>query len=132
MRCVLPQLTLLAFCSTAASPSFEQDAVQTPPKRLDASFGLNLRERFESNHAEFLGLLRGDSGEWLLQRLEVRADIRLGGHVQAVVQLQSAFAPGKNVLTPVDRDLLDIEQAFVAVLSNQRQMVFFGFIVVCS
>ena len=93
---------------------------------------MNLRERFESNHAEFLGLLRGDSGEWLLQRLEVRADVRFGGHVQAFVQLQSAFAPGKNVLTPVDRDPLDIEQAFVAVLSNQRQMVFFGFIVVCS
>jgi hypothetical protein len=115
LRCVLAPLTLLAFCSPAASPSFAQDTVQTPPKRLDASLGMSLRERFESNHAEFLGLLRGDSGEWLLQRLELRADVRLGGHVQAFVQLQSAFAPGKNVLTPVDRDPLDIEQAFVAV-----------------
>jgi Alginate export len=137
LRCVLPPLTVFAFCSTAASPSLAQEAVQTPPRRVDASFGVNLRERFESNHAEFLGLLRGDSGEWLLQRLEVRADVRLGGHVQAFVQLQSAFAPGKNVLTPVDRDPLDIEQAFVAVteplaggtlaLRVGRQLIAFDF-----
>ena len=30
---------LLAFCSTAAAPSFAQDAVQTPLKGLDASLG---------------------------------------------------------------------------------------------
>jgi alginate export protein len=112
---ILRTLTFCALVGAGASPVSAQDVVQASPKPLDVSFGINLRERFESDHAEFLGAVRGDSGEWLLQRLELRADVRLGRHVQVVAQAQSAFAPAKQILTPVDRDPLDLEQAFVAI-----------------
>jgi hypothetical protein len=88
---ILRTLTFCALVGAGASPVSAQDVVQASPKPLDVSFGINLRERFESNHAEFLGAVRGDSGEWLLQRLELRADVRLGRHVQVVAQAQSAF-----------------------------------------
>jgi hypothetical protein len=79
------------------------------------SIGINLRERLEFNHAENFGIPPGNSGEWLLSRLEVQADRRLGEHVQIFTQLQSAFASGKALLGPVDQDRLDVEQAFLGL-----------------
>ena len=77
------------------------------------SLGFNLRERFEVDHSPLFGTVSGLKGEWLLSRLEVHADLRLGKHVQVFAQLQSAFAPGKKVLAPVDQDRLDLEQCFI-------------------
>lgn len=79
------------------------------------SLGINVRERLESDHAPFLGTVPGLGGVWLLSRMETNADLRLGDHVQIFIQLQSAFAPGKQVLFPVDQDRLDIEQAFIGL-----------------
>jgi alginate export protein len=79
------------------------------------SVGLNLRERFETDHAPLFGTRPGLAGGWLLSRLEAHADLRLGRHVQLFTQLQSAFAPGKDVLTPIDQDRLDVEQAFIGL-----------------
>ena len=50
----------------------------------------------------------------------MHADLRLGDHVQVFAQLQSAFAPGKKVLAPVDQDRLDVEQAFVGLKKPVR------------
>jgi Alginate export len=61
------------------------------------SFGFNLRERFEANNALNFG---------------VGAN-RIADQLQVFVQLQSDFAPWKAIITPVDRDRLDLEQAFV-------------------
>ena len=83
--------------------------------RTYLSFGFNLRERIEVDHSPFFGVLPGLKGEWFLSRLEVHADLRLGDHVQVFAQLQSAFAPGKKVLAPVDKDRLDVEQAFIGL-----------------
>ncbi len=77
------------------------------------SLGFTLRERLEVDHSPFFGTVAGLKGEWLLSRLEVHADLRLGKHVQVFAQVQSAFAPGKKVLAPVDQDRLDLEQGFI-------------------
>ncbi|MGR8025348.1 alginate export family protein, partial [Burkholderia cenocepacia] len=52
------------------------------------------------------------SDTYLIQRVEVHADAHLGRHWQFFVQLQDARAFGKNTITPVDRNPLDLEQAF--------------------
>jgi Alginate export len=83
--------------------------------RTYLSFGFNLRERIEVDHSPFFGVLPGLKGEWFLSRLEVHADLRLGDLVQVFAQLQSAFAPGKKVLAPVDEDRLDVEQVFIGL-----------------
>jgi len=75
----------------------------------------HLRERFELDHATFFGAASGESGQWILSRLEWHADLRLGNHVQLFTQFQNAVAPGKARLKPVDQDRLDVEQAFIGL-----------------
>lgn len=77
------------------------------------SLGADLRERFEANDAAGFGTGRNRSADYVISRLEVHADLRIASQVQAFVQLQSDFAPGKSMITPVDRDRLDLEQAFI-------------------
>ena len=79
------------------------------------SLGADLRERFEGNDAVNFGVNGSKPEDYVISRLETHADFRLGSSVQAFVQLESAFAPGKLVLTPVDQDRLDLEQAFIAI-----------------
>jgi hypothetical protein len=79
------------------------------------SLGANLRERFEANDAAGFGIGRNRSADYLISRLEAHADLRIASQVQVFVQLQSDFAPGKSMITPVDRDRLDLEQAFVTL-----------------
>jgi hypothetical protein len=88
--------------------------------RTYLSFGFNLRERIEVDHAPFFGAPPGLKGEWFLSRLELHGDLRLGDHVQVFAQLQSAFAPDKKVLAPVDQDRLDVEQAFIGLTEPLR------------
>jgi hypothetical protein len=79
------------------------------------SFGADLRERFEANDAVNFGVGGTKAQEYVISRMEADADLRIHDEVQAFVQLQSDFAPGKTIITPVDRNRLDLEQAFVAV-----------------
>ncbi len=79
------------------------------------SFGANLRERFESIDAVSFGAGGAKAQSYVISRLEAHADLRLADQLQAFVQLQSEFAPGKTVITPVDRNRLDLEQAFVTL-----------------
>jgi len=51
----------------------------------------------------------------VLQRLEVHADVRLGPHVQFFTQFEDARPYGKDNVTPVDKNPLDLRQAFVAI-----------------
>jgi hypothetical protein len=78
-----------------------------------ASFGLDLRERFESNGAPFFGVGKNKADSYLLQRLETHADIRPNADWQIFAQMEDARAPGKAVITPVDEDQFDLEQVFV-------------------
>lgn len=80
------------------------------------SLGANLRERFETNNAPSFGTNAANPRDsYVISRMEVHADLR-AGPVQAFVQLQSAFAPGKQVHSAVDTNSLDLEQAFVALV----------------
>jgi hypothetical protein len=79
------------------------------------SLGLNLRERFEENNAPTFGAGSQKGDAYLLDRLQVHADLHLGTHVQIFTQLEDVRAPGKDTITPVDKNPLDLRQAFIAV-----------------
>jgi hypothetical protein len=78
------------------------------------SLGANLRERFELNNTQLFGLGGARPNSYVIQRAEVHADARIGQHVQAFFQLEDARPFGKDSVSPVDKNPLDIEQAFVA------------------
>ena len=78
-----------------------------------ASLGVNLRERVESTQNGPFGIGDSRTNTYLIQRLELHADIRPDAHWQIFVQLQDDRAFGKDLVTPVDKDPLDLEQAFV-------------------
>jgi len=78
------------------------------------SLGANLRERLEVNDAPLFGIGSGSSDTYLLQRVEVSADARIGQHLQFFVQLDDARPFDKDSVSPVDKNPLDLEQAFVA------------------
>ena len=79
------------------------------------SIGAGLRERFESSDAASFGTGPNRSDSYLISRAELSADLRLGAAVQVFAQLQSDQAVDKTRLALVDRDRLDLEQAFVVV-----------------
>jgi hypothetical protein len=81
------------------------------------SLGANLRERLEVNDAPLFGIGSGHSDTYLIQRAQVSADARIGPNLQFFVQLEDARPFGKNNVTPVDKNPLDLEQAFVAWVS---------------
>src|SRR6202020_2476289 len=83
-----------------------------------ASLGLNLRERVESTQLAPFGIGNPHTNTYLIQRLELHADIRPNANWQMFVQLQDDRAFGKDLITPVDKDPLDLEQAFVTYLNE--------------
>ena len=79
------------------------------------SFGAGLRERFEANDAPAFGIGHNRNNDYLISRMEFHADLRIASQIQIFVQLQSDFAPGKTIITPVDQNRFDLEQAFIAI-----------------
>ncbi|MDE1179883.1 alginate export family protein [Paraburkholderia sp.] len=79
------------------------------------SLGMVLRERLEMNDAPLFGLGTGRDDTYVLQRLEVHADVRLGPHVQFFTQFEDARPYGKDNVGVVDKNPLDLRQAFVAI-----------------
>ena len=94
------------------------DALKYMPLGSDPStylsLGATLRERFELNNTPLFGLGSAKPDSYVIQRVEVHADARIGQHVQAFFQLEDARPFGKDSVSPVDKNPLDIEQAFVA------------------
>jgi hypothetical protein len=81
------------------------------------SFGANLRERFEANNAAGFGTGANRNADYDISRFEVFANLRLGPNFQFFTELQSDYAIGKQVLTPVDQDRpVDLEQAFIVLI----------------
>ncbi|WP_082190183.1 alginate export family protein [Frateuria defendens] len=77
------------------------------------SLGLNWRERAEYNDAVAFGVgTRRDS--YLIQRVQLHADLHLGQHWQLFAQLEDARDYGKRSTSPVDRNPGDLRLAFVA------------------
>lgn len=79
------------------------------------SLGVVLRERLEINDAPLFGLGSGRDDTYGLQRIEVHADAHLGPHVQVFMQFEDARPFGKDSVTVVDKNPLDLRQAFVAI-----------------
>jgi Alginate export len=79
------------------------------------SFGADTRERFEANNAAGFGNGSNRNQDYVISRNEFHADLHIANQVQAFVQFQADYAPWKTTLTPVDRDRLDLEQAFVTL-----------------
>ena len=79
------------------------------------SFGADTRERFESNNAQGFGTGPNRGQNYVISRNEFHADLRIASQIQVFVQLQSDFPLWKTMQSPVDRDRLDLEQAFVAL-----------------
>jgi hypothetical protein len=85
----------------------------TDPKSY-VSLGATLRERFESNDAAGFGVGKVAADAYLLQRLQIHADIRLNENWQVFVQLEDDRAFDKATISPADQDPLDLRLAFVA------------------
>lgn len=107
--------------SALADPALRQtplDRLKYLPLAADdtqryLSLGANLRERFESNDAPGLGT--GDAADaYLLQRLQLHADLRLGSDWQAFAQLEDVRAYAKRVHSGADQNRLDLRLAFAA------------------
>jgi hypothetical protein len=79
------------------------------------SFGADTRERFEANNAQGFGTGGNRNQDYVITRNELNADLRIASQIQMFVQFQSDFAPGKTMLSPVDVNRLDLEQAFIAL-----------------
>ena len=78
-----------------------------------ASLGLDLRERVESTQIDPFGIGSSHANTYLIQRLDIYADVHPNANWQVFVQLQDDRAFSKDIITPVDKDPLDLEQAFV-------------------
>ena len=83
--------------------------------KMYLSLGANDRERFEFNDAVAFGTGANQSDSYVISRTEIHADLHLGPQVQIFTQVQSDYAIDKAVLTPVDQDRLDLEQAFILI-----------------
>lgn len=79
------------------------------------SLGGGLRERYEHIATPLFGAGSARSDGYVIQRLNLHADLRLGQYTQVFGQLVDARAFDKATLAPPDSDKLDIEQLFVAV-----------------
>ena len=85
----------------------------TDPKSY-ISLGATLRERFETNNAPGFGVGQTPGDSWLIQRLQVHADIRPNDNWQFFVQFEDARAFDKADISPADQNPLDLRLAFVA------------------
>jgi hypothetical protein len=77
------------------------------------SLGASLRERWELNAAPAFATGANRQDSYLLQRLEVHADIHFDANWRAFVQLEDARAPGKRTVSSVDENRADLRLAFL-------------------
>ncbi|CCD96551.1 conserved exported hypothetical protein [Bradyrhizobium sp. ORS 375] len=92
--------------------------------RSYVSFGMTLRERFESLDAAGFGIGGARPDQHVLQRLQIHADAHFDEHWQAFVQLEDARAFGKATITAVDQNPLDLRLAFLAYVNATGQGTF--------
>jgi hypothetical protein len=82
------------------------------PKRY-LSFGVTLRERFESADPPLFGTVGGKHQDYLLHRLEVHADAHITDNTRVFIQIENALAPWLQNPSPVDANKLDLRLAFL-------------------
>lgn len=77
------------------------------------SLGLTLRERFESNDAAMFGVGATSGDSYVLQRLQVHADLHFDAHWRLYTELEDARAFSKATPGPADADKADLRLAFL-------------------
>lgn len=86
----------------------------TDPKRY-LSFGLTVREIFESSDAPGLGTMAfNPKDSYFLQRAQVHVDAHLSENWQLFTQLEDVRAFDKTFIGPADANELDLRMAFLA------------------
>src|SRR3954451_21729421 len=83
-------------------------------RQVYLSFGLTLRERFEVTDAPRFGVMGIPRDSYLLQRLQIHADLHFAEHWNLFVQLEDVRPFAKTVIGPADENPLDIRQAYLA------------------
>jgi hypothetical protein len=81
------------------------------------SLGATLRERYEINDANGIGT-RGQKDAWLIQRLQVHADVHFKEHWRIFTQLEDARAFNKKTLGGADQNHLDLRLAFIEYINQ--------------
>lgn len=81
------------------------------------SLGADVRERLEAIDGPAFGTGHQKGNAYLLDRVQVHADLHLDDW-EAFVQLEDDRAPGKLSVGPADADGLDLEEAFIAKISE--------------
>ena len=76
------------------------------------SFGATLRERFETNDAPALGTGDSRRDSYVLERLQLHADLHLDERWRVFTQLEDDRAFGKRTRSPADQDKVDLRLAF--------------------
>lgn len=89
----------------------------TDPKNY-ISLGATLRERFETNDAAGFGTGKTPSDSYLLQRLQVHADVHLDANWRAFLQLEDDRASDKKSVSSVDQDRVDLRLAFLEYVNK--------------
>lgn len=89
----------------------------TDPKSY-VSLGATLRERFETNSASAFGTGNTPSDSYLIQRLQVHADIHFNENWRVFVQLEDDRAFDKLSVSPVDQDRADLRLAFLEYVNT--------------
>lgn len=77
------------------------------------SLGGVLRERFETNNAPAFGTGKTASDSYLIQRLQVYADIHFNANWRAFVELEDDRAFDKAIVSSADQDRADLRLAFL-------------------
>ncbi len=82
------------------------------------SLGLTLRERFETNDAPALGTGGTSRDSYVLQRLQLHADLHLDRDWRIFTQLDDDRAFDKQVRSSADQDRVDLRLAFVEYVNR--------------
>ena len=82
------------------------------------SLGLTLRERFESNDAATFGIAGRAADAYVLQRLQVHADLHFSEHWRLYTELEDARDFSKTTTGPADADKADLRLAFVETVDK--------------
>lgn len=82
------------------------------------SLGVTLRERFESSDAAGFGVNNVAGDSYLLQRFQFHVDVHFNSEWEFFTQLEDVRAYGKNIVTPVDKNPLDLRLAFLAYVKS--------------
>ena len=87
-------------------------ALSASDRQRYLSLGATLRERVEFNDAAAFGTGGTGSDSYLLQRLQVHADLHLGMNLRLFTQLEDARAYSKAVVSSADQNRLDLRLAY--------------------